>query len=207
MVYYDNTSAEKIKELLDSLIKQTEQHTIKWNCTNYSPICLMYDDEIFEAKRPHAELVQMFDVECILDGNLVLLSLCESISVDSEKGLFYGDITIDNGDFRDKHDFSLNYDFDAYDNMSAEEVADFYSDHEITRLYDVVIPIIAHSGAVKENFWYARLINQTDVPQKYLSHPLVKLAELMLQEQRVLDFHNIVLNVRTRKQYLKDAIK
>ena len=155
MVFHDRESSEEIEIMLKGLIQQTRAGKIQWECTDYNPLGILYEDDWDnEGKNPKAILTQAFDAKTVVGNRPVFLNLTESITVDDGKGDLLGDISLDVDDGTTRKDFSLSF-AEKYRQLDANGVAEKYRGSLLGELYDTLVPILAKSEATAFGFSFA----------------------------------------------------
>lgn len=192
---------EELEHLLRSLTEQTKRGTIRWECTEYNPISLLDETDLEDDQR-RMVLSQMFTMEAEINGNSVCVELNEAIDLSAEKGDIAVTIMYDTDAGYNKFETALSYDVIHYDDYSAEQLNAAYGDSPVALFADAVMPTLAASPEVASAFSYARFVNQNGIPAKALKAPLSRLAEKLMQEKRVEDFHRIVLDMEYRRELL-----
>lgn len=197
--YFDLPEDKEMDMMVQHAIKQTAEGNVKWECTEYNPLSILYD----EIDKPdEATVLHTFSAEAVVDGRKVFLELMESIAFPSGKGDISGSIAMDVLDPTTKHDFALSFDVDGYEDCDAAKVCELYAGTDIARLADAVVPQLVDSEAVQFAYTFARFYNQ-DVPAKFKRKPMIKLCKRILDEKRIGDFHRMVLNMEAREQLME----
>lgn len=97
-----------------------------------------------------------------------------------------------------KIDESLSGHFNLYDDCPSDELITRFQDSPLVKLCAVLVPQMVGCDEVKEVFAWARYINEVGISADLLENPLTKLGEKLFNEQRLLDYHRCVLDVKYR---------
>lgn len=179
----------------------TEQGNIEWKCEEYNPLSFMDEDKIEETS---AYLCQMFRLTANIDGLPYELELAEYITVPDGKGDVAVTLTRDVADDFMKVDAMLSGHFEAYDDCTADELADAFKDDPAMIISKALIPKLIESDAVADAFEWARFINEKGISDELLNNPLTLLAEKLFNERRILDYHRIVFDLPYRNKLLAE---
>lgn len=192
---------EEQKETLERIAKLTELGKVKWECVEYNPLCFMDEDKVDESS---AYLSQMFTLTAEIGGMPYELEMAEYITIPDGKGDITLTLTRDDTDNFMKIDSMLSGVMDGYDNCSPSEIGAKYRDNPVMRLNKAIVPAVVKTEVVQETFEWARFINETGISDELLAHPLVRLAEKLFNERRVLDYHKILFDIPYREKLLKE---
>lgn len=192
---------EEERETLKRIAELTEQGKIKWECVEYNPLSFMNEDKV---EKTSAYLSQMFTLTAQFNGMPYELEIAEYITIPDAKG----DITLtltrdDSHDFL-KIDSMLSGDIDGYENCSPNEIGTKYKDDPVMRLTEALLPSIVDTEVVQDTFEWARYINEKGISDKLLNHPVVRLAQKLFNEHRVLDYHRILFDIPYRKNLMSE---
>lgn len=200
----DELWREEKQEIFRQLAEQTRQGKIHWGCTYYNPISLLGEDVI---EGEPACVSHIFEAQTLINGIPYHLSLSESIDIPS--GL--GDISIDlTRDLQTRYltlSDALAQRVDVYEYCQPEELLKRFADDPVTLLSAAIVPQLAGSDKVKAAFNWASFYYEKAISQKTLRHPVTRLARKLFREQRVMDFHRIILDCEYRAQLLKEMKK
>lgn len=192
---------EERQELLKRLVRLTEQGKIDWKCVEYIPLSFLDRDEYNDIS---ANLCQMFTLTADITGLPYTLELSEDITIPDGKGDVSITLSCDMAsDFCEIEEL-VSGGLDTYEDCAPEAIAIVFKDHPALRLSSAIVPHIADAEVVQKAFAWARFVHETGVSKKTLSHPLVKLAKKLFNEQRVLDYHRIVFDTQYREQLLSE---
>lgn len=194
---YEEIDKETHELLLETLIKRTIEGKQHWNELDYKPIGFISTSD---NQNQVATVSHMFELKTEFNGRNYELELTEGISFPSRKGDISGSLYYEDESGPTKYDFSLSFDLDTYDECSAEELMNTYKDSVIVKLADVVVQVFENTEAVKFGFSYARFFNETGICSKLKKDPLVKLCEKLMEEERFVDFHKIILDTHYRDE-------
>lgn len=197
----DELRIEEQMELLKRIARMTEQGNIEWKCEEYNPLSFMDEDKIEETS---AYLCQMFRLTANIDGLPYELELAEYITVPDGKGDVAVTLTRDVADDFMKVDAMLSGHFEAYDDCTADELADAFKDDPAMIISKALIPKLIESDAVADTFEWARFINEKGISDELLNNPLTLLAEKLFNERRILDYHRIVFDLPYRNKLLAE---
>lgn len=192
---------EEERETLERIFNLTELGATKWECTEYNPLCFMDEDKVEETS---AYLSQMFTLTAQINGMPYELEIAEYITIPDGKGDIALTLTRDDTDNFMKIDAMLSGDIDDYENCSPDEIGARYKDDPVMRLTEALIPLVSDSEIVQGTFEWARFINETGIADELLNHPVVRLAEKLFNEQRVLDYHRILFDIPYREKLLSE---
>lgn len=111
--------------------------------------------------------------------------------------------------FENEHDFlkidsMLSGDIDGYENCSPDEIGAKYKDDPVMRLTEALVPSIVDTEVVQDTFEWARFINENGISDKLLNHPVVRLAERLFNEHRLLDYHRILFDIPYREKLVSE---
>ena len=202
MVYLYREAATETETILKGLTTQTESGRISWECTEYHPLGLLYQDDDPD-KTPQAVISQSFNAQALVRGRPVFISLTDVLNVDTGKGDLHGAVTLDEDVGGTPYEFMLSI-YDEYEDMDTQSVAYVFREQPCARFFDAIIPRLSDSEAVAFGFSFARFINTTDVPPKYSRFPLVRLSKKLMKEKRALDFHKLILDMDVRAELLEE---
>lgn len=197
MNMYEEIDQETMELLLDTLRKRTLEGKQVWGNMYYGPISFMQQDA-YENKG--AYISQMFEATTLFNGIEYELEFSEIIDLLSCKGNIFGSISYKAEEGINKHDFSLLFDSERYDDACVEEV----EKSVIVQFADAIIDVFENSEAVAEGFSYARYFNQKGISPKWKKDVLVKLGEKLMKEKAMQDFHRIVLDIDYRNRLLNE---
>lgn len=197
----DELRIEEQMELLKRIARMTEQGNIEWKCEEYNPLSFMDEDKIEETS---AYLCQMFRLTANIDGLPYELELAEYITVPDGKGDVAVTLTRDVADDFMKVDAMLSGHFEAYDDCTADELADAFKDDPAMIISKALIPKLIETDAVADTFEWARFINEKGISDELLNNPLTLLAEKLFNERRILDYHRIVFDLPYRNKLLAE---
>lgn len=195
---------EERQEMFRQLAEQTRQGKVHWGCTYHNPISLL-DEDVIEDEP--ACVSHIFEAQTLINGIPYHLTLSESIDIPS--GL--GDISIDlTRDLQARYLMTgdaLSRRVDVYEYCQPEELLERFADDPVTLLANAVVPQLAASDKVKAAFSWAAFYFEKGISQKTLRHPVTRLARKLFREQRVMDFHRIILDCDYRAQLLDEMKK
>lgn len=197
----DELWREEEKEILERIAKLTELGRIKWECVEYNPLCFMDEDKIDETS---AYLSQMFTLTAEIGGMPYELELDEYITIPDGKGDITFTLTRDVPDDFMKIDSMLSGDIEGYENCAPDEIGEKYKNTPVMRLAAAIVPTIVGTDIVQETFEWARFINEDGISDELLAHPLVRLAEKLFDERRILDYHQILFDIPYREKLLNE---
>lgn len=189
------------KETLERITKLTELGKAKWECVEYNPLCFMNEDKVDESS---AYLSQMFTLTAEIGGMPYELEIAEYITVPDGKGDIALTLTRDVSDDFMKVDSMLSGDIDGYENCAPDEIGAKYKNDPVMRLAVAVVPTVLETEVVQDTFEWARFINENGISDELLAHPLVRLAEKLFDERRILDYHQILFDIPYREKLLNE---
>lgn len=192
---------EEEKETLKRIAKLTELGKIKWDCVEYNPLCFMNEDKV---EKTSAYLSQMFTMTTQFNGMPYELEIAEYITIPAGKGDITLTLTRDDADDFLKIDSMLSGDVDGYENCSPDEIGAKYKDDPVMRLAEALVPSIVDTEVVQDTFEWARFINENGISDKLLNHPVVRLAERLFNEHRLLDYHRILFDIPYREKLVSE---
>lgn len=201
MNMYEEMDQETMELLLTALLKRTLESKQIWENMYYNPIGFVQQDA-YEDKG--AYISQMFETTTSFNGIEYELEICEAIDLPSCKGNIFGSIGYESEEGTNKHDFSLSFDVEHYDDADAAELMKIYENSVIVRLADAVVGVFEDSEAVTDGFSYARYFNEKGIAPKWKKNSLVKLGEKLMEKKAMQDFHKIVLDTDYRSRLLNE---
>ena len=149
---------------LDALRKHTLEGKHVWENMYYGPISFMEQDA-YENK--WAYISQMFEATTLLNGIEYELEFSEIIDLLSCKGNIFGSISYEAEEGINKHDFSLLFDSECYDDAGVVELKNMREKSVIMQFADAILDVFEDSEAVAEGFSYARYFNQKGISPKW----------------------------------------
>lgn len=197
----DELWREEEKKTLERIAKLTELGKVKWECVEYNPLCFMNEDKVDETS---AYLCQMFTLTAEISGMPYELEIAEYITVPDGKGDIALTLTRDIPDDFMKIDSMLSGDIDGYENCAPDEIREKYRNTPVMRLAAAIVPTVVGTDIVQETFEWARFINENGISDELLAHPLVRLAEKLFDEHRILDYHQILFDIPYRERLLNE---
>lgn len=189
------------KKTLERIAKLTELGKVKWECVEYNPLCLMDEDKVDETS---AYLSQMFTLTAEIGGMPYELEIAEYITIPDGKGDISLTLTRDVTEDFIKVESMLSGDIDGYDNCAPGEIGAQYRNDPVMRLTAAIVPAVIGTEVVQDTFEWARFINENGISDELLAHPLVRLAEKLFNEHRILDYHQIVFDIHYREKLLRE---
>lgn len=196
---YDDLKTFEDNGILRQIADRTERGQIKWECSEYTPICFLNRDAVDEEP---ACLAQLFTLNAVIDGLPHELELAERIYVPSGKGDLLITLRRDvPGDFLEIFR-SLSCNADLYDDCRPEELCTRFRSSPIVKLSSALGPQMFDADDVEDIFQWARYIYEQGIPARLREHPLTRLGEELFNEHRILDFHRCVLDVAYREELL-----
>lgn len=150
--------------LLDTLRKHTLEGKHVWENMYYGTISFMEQDA-YENK--WAYISQMFEATTLLNGIEYELEFSEIIDLLSCKGNIFGSISYEAEEGINKHDFSLLFDSECYDDAGVVELKNMREKSVIMQFADAILDVFEDSEAVAEGFSYARYFNQKGISPKW----------------------------------------
>ena len=192
---------EEEKETLNRIAKLTEFGKVRWECVEYNPLCFMDEDKIDEAS---AYLSQMFTLTAKIGGMPYELEIAEYITIPDGKGDIALTLTRDVPEDFMKIDAMLSGDIDEYDNCAPGEIGTKYRNDPVMRLTAAIVPAVIGTEVVQDTFEWARFINENGISDDLIAHPLVRLAEKLFDERRILDYHRILFDIPYRENLMSE---
>lgn len=203
--------AETIREeednLIHSIISLSKDGILHWECTGYNPISAMSGEDFDEDTiKFNPYVAQMYSLECEYQGNSFELEISETINLNDKKGTMGFDLYVEN-DHAAKQKIEMNICYDKrYEDLSADQLLTEYKEHLSVMMADAVIRYVEGSDAAEDAFTWARFINETNFPKSARRNPISKLAELLLKQHRIDDFHKCVLDLEFRNQLIQNEL-
>ncbi len=164
MNVYEEIDQETMMLLLDSLCKRTVEGKQIWENMEYNPISFLQKD-IYE--KEGTCISQMFEATTLLNGIEYELEFSEIIDLLSCKGNIFGSISYEAEEGINKHDFSLLFDSECYDDAGVVELKNMREKSVIMQFADAILDVFEDSEAVAEGFSYARYFNQKGISPKW----------------------------------------
>lgn len=185
--------AKELTKHLSALAIQTAEGKIDWKLTAYSPIGFLLADQ-YELNDTDT-ISQGFDAAAILNGEEVTVSIHEVISIPSGKGDFYIELKTDVLD----ETCGLSFD-ENYDTCPAEKILEKYGESPIVAFANAIVPyLVQHcQEEIKEGLLGKRFYNEVGIPKKTKELPIVKKAESLCEQNDLLSFHAMVLDLSKR---------
>lgn len=191
----DEIMYEEEQLVLCEIAKLTEGGQITWKCVGYNPIGFLDSDDY--SQKP-ACICQMFQFVSSINTFPYELEFVEYINVPSGEIDICLTLTRDDADHFLKIDSILSAELEHHIEPKPKDV----SSMPAVRLVKSLVPIAAKTEVVEEAFEWASFINQMDIPEELLKHPLTILGERLCSEHRALDFHKAVFDNSYRDSLL-----
>lgn len=200
----DSLWQEEMQAMLLQLTRQTESGELHWECTSYNPISLLGEDRMEDEP---ACVSQTFDAKASINGVPYTLALFENIDIPSGLGDISITVTREMPEHYLRVEDALSYHTEIYDFCQPDELLKNFANTPVTLLANAVVPRLATSEVVKDAFSWAGFIYENKISKRTLNHPITKLAHKLFCDQRVVDFHRIILDCDYRAQLLEELQK
>lgn len=197
---FEGLHEETMDILLHTLIRRTKEGKQEWKRVAYSPICFMQSMD----GEDEANISQGFEASTCLNGLDYQIELTESVDCVTGKADIFGSITCEEQQEVPSYDFGLSYQFEKYDNASAEQLQEIFKGDVAIGMADLLLSLFRNSDEVAFGFSYARYFNQIDIKQHWKSNGLVKLGKRLMEEKRMEDLHRILLDIPYRKKLISE---
>ena len=131
--------------LLDTLRKHTLEGKHVWENMYYGPISFMEQDAY---GNKWAYISQMFEATTLFNGIEYELEFSEIIDLLSCKDNIFGSISYEAEEGINKHDFSLLFDSERYDDAGVVELKNMCEKSVIVQFADAILDVFEDSEAV-----------------------------------------------------------
>lgn len=181
----------ELENIMETLLVRTQKQKQGWRFLEYRPISI--NEENVEGLKTYS-ISQKIKMETVLYRQILLLEIAEKIHLPSEKGDISGTLSY-NGKYGIQiYEFALSYDWEKYNLCEKNNICSEFSNSIIVKLDYILMEQFIKTSAITYK------ISDLYFSQKneFKALPIVTLCEKMMQERRVLEFHNCVLDIDYR---------
>lgn len=191
-------SRSEIESVLITMVNNTANGRQEWKLIEYLPITVVRVTE------GEADISQSIMADTTLYGSALTLELTETIHLPEDKGDVSGQISYMEKCGKQVFSFALSYEWKNYRNCNKEELQKCFCDSAIVKLDEQVVPLLLGSGQTLCNGENDGIFYKDDTEAIWCNNPVVRMGRVLMRENRLLDFHNSILDWKYRKALLDE---